>query len=103
MPAYVIWSDKAIDNLETLVAERGADNYLLARLEEHLDAVAESPATMTEPAVFPHAKRLMTTVQLDDATARRWNFVVTLRRMPDEEGIYILTVLGGKAPRNFAS
>ena len=38
---------------------------------------------------------------LNDASAKRWSFAVTLRRMPDEEGIYILTVNGAPLPTSF--
>ena len=96
---YVELSDKAALHIRDLVAERDADDYLIDRLTEHLEAIAEQPATLTEPAKLPYPpNRLMANFELNDASAKRWSFAVTLRRMPDEEGIYILTVNGFQLP-----
>lgn len=99
---YVELSDKAGSQIRDLVVERNADDDLIDRLTEQLEAIAEQPATRTEPAKYPYAaNRLMANFKLNDASAKRWSFGVTLRRMPDEDGIYILTVNGAPLPASF--
>lgn len=99
--ARVELSDKAVGHIRDLV-EEGADDYLLDRLTEHLEAIAEHPSAHTEPAVYPYpANRLMANFRLNDSTARRWGFTVTLRRTPDEDGIYILTINAAPKPASY--
>ncbi len=62
-------SDKASQLLQDLIADHGADDYLLDRLTERLEAIAECPATATEPATLPYpSNRLMANFQEEDAT-----------------------------------
>ena len=97
--AWVAFADNARRHLEELQDERGADDYLLDRLREHIAEIAERPATLTEPAKLPYSpKRLMANFVLNDVTARRWGFTVTLLRAPDEEGIFILSINGAPLP-----
>ena len=99
---YVLLSEKASAYLVELVAELGADDYLIDRLTEQLEAIAEDPATKTQPAKLPYPpNRLMANFQASGIEARLWGFTVTLRRMPDQEGIYILTINGGRVPDSF--
>lgn len=75
---------------------------MLDRLRAFLDRIAEQPVTLTEPAKLPYApNRLMANTTLLDGDGRRWGVAVTLRRLPDEEGIYILTIAGGPRPTHY--
>jgi hypothetical protein len=93
--ARVELSPKAQQHLDTLVADRGADDYLLDRLAEQLEEIADRPATLTEPAKYPLPEnRLMSLFFLNDAAARKWGFTISLRRTADEAGIVVLTING---------
>lgn len=71
---YVELSDKAGSQIRDLVVERNADDDLVDRLTEQLEAIAEQPATQTEPAKYPYAaNRLMANFKSKDVTARRLN------------------------------
>lgn len=100
----VLLSPKAQTLLQEFVIHRGADDYLLDRLTEQLELIAASPATMTEVAGFPYPPdRLMANFILNDSKAQRWGFTVTLRRTPDESGIYVLTINAAHYPDNLDS
>lgn len=99
--AWVAISENAERHMEELIDDRGADEHLIARLQEYFAEISERPASMTEPAKYPYTKRLMVNFELNDATARRWRFTVTLRRAADEEGIIVLTVNGAPSPLSF--
>jgi hypothetical protein len=99
---YVVIAPNAERHLEELQDERGADDYLIDRLHEHFQAIADTPTRLTEPAKLPHKpNRLMANFVLNDVTGRRWGFTVTLRRTPDENGVQILTVNGAPWPDPF--
>ena len=100
MPS-IEFSPKAGELLAELIRDRGVDDDLLDRLVGRLNEIAENPARHTEPAKFPYPpNRLMANFTLNDAAAKVWGVTVTLRRTPDEDGIYILTI--NAAPFPFA-
>ena len=92
-------SPKAVSLLGEIIRDRGADDFLLERLTEKLDEIASNPTTLTEPSKFPYpANRLMANFVLSDLSARPWGFTVTLRRLADEDGLYILTINAAPKP-----
>jgi hypothetical protein len=64
--AWVSISKNAQQHMAELIADRGADEYLMARLQEFFRDISERPASMTEPAKYPYAKRLMVNFELND-------------------------------------
>ena len=94
----VEYSQNAIEQLELLVRDRGADDHLLDELDKQIDLVAQKPE-LAEPAKYPIAGGHMLNIHLFDGSGVMWGFTIALRFEP--ECLIVRSINGGKAPLYF--
>jgi len=84
-------------NAEEAVLSRITDPVLLDRFKDRVQRIADSLATLTEPAVAPPFRRdrLMSNFRLDDSAEREWTFVVLLLPCKPGDDIHVTAVVIG--------